>query len=449
MDFDLCIHFPLCRYSMNIFFEVQAMFVAPKQKTIDTSGKIFASNEIKADTSAVSKIDPSTTLGGGIKSIDNLPIAKDSFFSGLAKGLSQTLANPVTMTTGRDKLALTDPYGKVINSPSNQLVSVLSSYFGEAGAIIGGIASNPDLQKMTGELIKTGKVSSATSKAFLKNFGNGVLSGVSSVGSTVIDQLSKEIGIEGVDGKQLLSSVMGVDGAPRIEDVLSKNPTLSMIIKGKEYYTKGDFSSVDGLFKIVDNITSNTKISNLLDLSTEFQIFNIVTKQLMEFEAPDLFKEVIKYFQTKDTNSDSSVYNRTTEYLLDNVGNAIDTSSVVYMELLLDNVDAYKVLNTNANFVNDFLRSFNLRYDQTPTADMGERLNTLLTRIDKNWSKTQLTPGQGDFVTDLKLFKTLSTDAAMVFSLAGLYTTEMTIANYYPEQSITKYMKELYPLSVL
>lgn len=424
------------------------MFVAPNRVTIDKSGGAFASNKIDTNTKASQVINPSTTLGAGANVLNILPVERDSFLGGFINGLNNVLASGVTTTNGRNKLATVDPFAKVIDTPQNQLSSILSNYFGAPGAIVGGIVENEPLRKMTSELIRTGKVDSATSKAYLKTMGNNILAGVSEVTGGILNQVQKDIGLAGVDGKQLVSSILGVDGAPRVEDVLAQNPTISMIVKGKEYLSQADYNSTDGLFKILDNITRDSSISTLFDLKTELSVFNVVTNSLMAFDAPDLFKKVEDYFKnkSKDNPDDNS---RLTTYYLDNLDNAIDNSSMTYVEELLKTVPAYKILDTNRNFISNFLKSFTLRYDQEPTPEIGKRLDDILNSIDPLWAKTRLVPGQGNYVSDLLPFKQMSNDAERVFTLAGLYQVELVIANYYPIQPMKNYMKSLYPYAVL
>lgn len=416
------------------------MFVAPDRVFVDKSGGAFSSNKVNTKTNPSQTIDPSTTLGVGADVLNLLPVERDSFVGGFLNGLNSVLASGVTTTDGRNKLATVDPFKKVVNSPQNQLSSVLSNFFGMPGAIVGGIVENEPLRKMTSELIRTGKVSSETSKAYLKNFGGNVLAGV---GGDILNQIQSDIGMTGVDGKQLMSSVLGVDGAPRIEDVLAQNPTVAMVIKGKEYFAQADFNSVDGLFKVIDNLTSPNSISTMLDIKTEMSVFNVITKSLMAFDVPKLFQDVSDHFKKK--NNGESGGKAETLYYLDNLDNAIDNSSITYLEETVKRIPAYKILDSNRNFVGDFLKVFTLRYDQEPSADIGIRLDNILTQIDPNWAKAQLIPGQGEYVSSLLPFKQMSNDAERVFTLAGLYQTELVIANYFPIQPMKNYMKALYP----
>lgn len=416
----------------------------PKQTSVDFSGGAFSSNKIKGASNGSQVVNPATTLGlPDITAL--LPIEKDGLIGSMLGGLSNMLANPITKSDGRSKLTTIDPFGKVITTPQNQLSSILSNFFGTPGAVVGGIVENEPLRKLTSEFIRTGKVDSATSKAYLKNFSGNLLSGVVEGSAPFMAQVQKQIGLDGVDGKQLVSSLLGIDGAPRLEDVLSQNPTISMIVKGKEYFANADFTSANGIFKVVDNLTKNTQLSSLFDLKTEFAIMNVLTKGLMDFDAPDLFSKVGDWFRNDDP--DYKGVDKETSYYLDNLDNAIEKSSMTYLDGLLERVPASKVLDENRNFVNEFLTNFTLRYDQDPTAEIGLRLNKLMTDIDPKWNTTQLVPGKGDYVSDLKPFKLMSDDACRVFMLAGLYTTELTIANYYSVKPVKEYMKSLYPFA--
>lgn len=425
------------------------MFIPPKRAEIVKSSGAFASNVVNKASIGGQSINPKTVIGsvGSLSTL--LPIEQDSFAASLLGGFTNAIANPILTTTGRDKLATVDPYKGVISTPQNQLSSILSNYFGTSGAILGGIVENEPLRKLTSEFIRTGKVDSATSKAYLKGFQNNLLSGVSDVTAPWLNQVTSEIGLTGVNGKQLLSSVMGVDGAPRLTDVLSQNPTINMVVKGKEYFANSDFSNVDGIFKVLDNLTSNTGLSSLLDLKTEFALLNVVTEGLMAFDAPDLFKKVGDHFKDSDASGNSTGYSTETQYYLSNLQAAIDESSLTYMEGLLERVPASKVLDTNRNFVSDFLASYTLRYDEEPTKEIGIRLDTLMGKLDANWNKTQLISGQGEYVSDLTPFKTMSNDSCRVFMVADLYVTELTIADQYAIKPVSDYMKALYPFANL
>lgn len=423
------------------------MFVPPPQVTVDKSGGCFSSNRINTNLPSNQVINPKTTLGSGAEILNLLPVEQDSFASGFLKGLNATLAKPVTMTTGRDKLATVDPYKKVVETPQNQLASILSSYFGTPGVILGGIVENESLRKMTSELIRTGKVDSETSKAYLSNFKSNVLGGITEGVAPWLDTIKDDIGLEGVNSKQLVSSILGVKGSPRVEDVLQQNPTIAMVVKGKEYWSNADFSTTNGLFKVIDNITNNNAMSTLLDLKTEFSIFNTVTKSVMAFDDESLYTKLGDWF--KSSPGEEAPYDRETLYYLDNLDNAIDTSSLTYLEVMLKTVPPSKILDENRNFVSDFLNTFRLRYDQEPTAEMGKRLDDLMTQIDPNWAKAQLIPGKTGSYSALRPFKTMSDDAERVFTVAGLYETEMVIANYYPVQPMETYMKALYPYVML
>lgn len=424
------------------------MFVNPKQAEVLKSSGAFASSKINSASIGGQKINPNTVLGGAGNLTGLLPIEKDSFLGGLMGGLNTTLANPILSTNGRDKIASVDPFKGVITTPQNRLSSILSNYFGTTGAIVGGIVENEPLRKMTSEFIRTGKVDSETSKAYLKGFGNNLLTGITETTAPWLNQVQKNIGIDGVDGKQLVSSILGVDGAPRIEDVFKQNPTINMVVKGKEYFANADFTSANGIFKVLDNLTSNSQLSSLLDLKTELQIMNVLTKGLMAFDAPDLFSKVGDWFRG-DQEGNSTGYSSETEYYLDNLDNAIDESSMTFLEGLITRIGTTKILDKNRNFVMDFLANFTIRYDKEPSAEIGTRLNELMTQIDPNWAKTQLIPGKGDFVSDLLPFKNISNDACRVFMLANLYVTELTIADAYQVRPVSDYMKTLYPYAVI
>lgn len=443
------------------------MFKPPKQATVIKSTGAFASKQVNQFTKELQKINPKVTLGAGANLSNILPIEKDSFIEGLMGGVKSTvgipglanlnnlnsmLSNPVTVTNGRNKLNTVDPYKKVVNTPQNQLASILSNHFGTPGAIIGGIVGNEALRKMTSELIRTGKVDSDTSKAYLKNYNNNLLAGITEAGAPFLKQVQNTIGLTGVDSKQLLSSIMGIDGAPRVEDVLKQNPTISMIVKGKEYFSNADFTSVDGIFKVVDNLSANKQLSSMFDLKTEFAIMNVVTKSLMAFDAPDLFSKVGGWFRKDKSDGGGDTEDagaREIGYYLDNLTNAIEESSLTFIEGLLTRIPPNKILETNRNFILDFLTNFHLRYNQEPTAEMGVRLNAVMNQIDPNWYKTKLSPGKSEYVSDLKPFNVMSNDACRIFMLADLYVTELTIAGYYPERPLKDYMKSLYPYAMI
>lgn len=426
------------------------MFAKPKKIDVDFTGGCFSSNKTPLKIGTPQKIDPKTVIGSVGQKVGGLmPIEKDSFLGGFIGGLNQVLANPVTKTDGRKKLATVDPYAKVVNTPQNELSSILSNYFGTPGVVLGGIVKNEPLRKLTSEFIRTGKVDSEQSKKLIKSFNNNLLAGVSEMTAPWMKEVQDMIGIDGVDSKQLMSSLLGVEGAPRPEKVLSQNPTISMIVKGKEFFANADFSSTEGIFKVVDNLSANKQLSSMFDLKTEFAIMNVVTKGLMAFDAPDLFSKVGKWFRDQDDNTEKGSYNRETTYYLDNLDNAIDNSSMTFLEGLLKRVPASKILDENRNFVNDFLGSFTLRYDQEPSKEIGIRLSDLMTQIDPLWNKTQLTPGKGEYVSDLKPFKLLSRDAEKVFTLTELYDVELSMANYYTVKPVSDYMRSLYPFAPL
>lgn len=421
------------------------MFKMPKQAEINTGSKINGLGKATTPTKGTTNVNAGSMIGklaDKAASALGIPLGSDSFLGGFMSGLTSTLANPVLITNGRDNLALADPYESSIITPQNAVSSILSSFFGDTAFT--GLMKTPVIQEMTGQLLTTGKVDSSTTKKFLDDFKVGALQGLSDFSAPLLQNVQKQIGLD-VNAKDLLSGALGLPGAKSVEDVLKTDPTIAMYISGKKYFIDTDYNSLDSVGKLLDNLGGNRSITGLFDLKTELALMTEITKTIMGFDSDELFDKVKNnYTGGSDPRPEIDYQN----YLLESVDNVITESSIRFMERTVQEIGGAKVLDTRPDFIQAFLYNFMLNANEEPSAEIGQRLDAMLTSIDPKWKETIIDPRLDPAIgptTDLAVFRSCSSDAVACLIQAGIGLTEFIFCDFYPVQDIRWYMKSLYP----
>lgn len=390
-------------------------------------GKFFNPNVPSAAKDAAQKMIDSSkvintvgagTVGGAVQgAIGNILGGSSGSFGvtgsavpDVAASTMVKLAKPIFTAGGSDTGATVDVYGVVPNSVQNNVLSVLDDVFGIVNKGVSGI--------FAAELNKVGK-------------GAGILSNITNpkLAENVLGKLKDNI-LRGVPltekgMKETLFSAIGYDPkAPNVLDGLKKTGDamvkdivknfdgktgLVALYKDTKLILDGDAPHAEGMFKILDNITSNTKLGGFLDSSFQFEIINTVTKSMMNLGIPKVFDDIMEKI-TDDNKED---------YIRENLAQAILVGDINFIEFALKYISASWIIATYPDIIKVLVSSYtpNVTTLGDISKEEGQRFITLLDRLNSRWP--YVGSRNGIDVYNLEVFSQFNTSAKLALLAVG------------------------------
>lgn len=374
-----------------------------------SSGKIVDAKKL-AGTTNLAGVGKSGTLPGGPSNQAATDLVK--------------LARPVFTSGSSDTGATVDIYGTVLNSPQNKIQSVLGDVLGIVNKGLTGILSG-ELAKATSSM---NLISAITDEKVAGNilgqFRSDLLSGVPLTADGMQKTLFNAIGY---DGKSLnfLDGVQGM-GKSILKDITNAvdNQTgLLTLYKDTEILLKGDYSTADGIFKIISNITSNTKLGGFLDLTNQMKIIGAVTKTLYNLGVPELFEDI--YNSLTDSNKK--------RYVKENITEAFQAGDIDFIEFALKYHSGNWILSNYPNAINMIVSSYQPKtaIDGSVTRAEYVRFVNVLNSIDPHWAIKGTRHGKE--MGNLNVFANFNNHARLAFLAGGdrLMVSRMLIAEKY------------------
>lgn len=359
------------------------------------------------------------TLGGKIPSLagngvsggfNPAGMAIDSSLPSPEASALVSLAKPVFTSGTSVEAATVDIYDGVLPSPQNKLKTVLGKLLDVTNS---GIQSSLGkyIQESSKKLGILNKMTSLTSaKSVLDQMKGSVLSGVPITKDSMNKLLLETVGY---DGKSL-SFKDGLDslGESMLSDI-TKNLEASTGVIGMydsiRTVIKGDFDTADGIFKILENVTSNSKLASFLDISHSMQILNTVTQSLMNLGAPAYFDKIIEKVNHEDRD----------RFFNDNLEAGLFAGDIGFIESVLKHKSGAWIMASQPNAIVMLAMSFKPDLDEAGEVKPNsyERLWNVFNKLKHDWAIVDTRGGFERY--DLHLFAQFNSQTKLAIVAYG------------------------------
>lgn len=316
------------------------------------------------------------------------------------------LARPVFTAGTSDVGATVDIYGDTLNSPQNKIKSVIGDVLGIVNTGISGILQG-ELAKARSKMNLISAVTdSNVAKGILDQYKSNLLNGVPLTNDSMKSILYKAVGYSGSD----TSFASALENAKKtmLGDIVKNvdgSTGLITLYKNAELVIKGDYSTADGILKMVGNITSNTQLGSFLDLTNQMKLVSAVTKTLYNLGIPDIFEDIYN----KLTHNDKE------RYVRENIASAASEGDIDFVEFALKYYNGSWLLSNYPNIIRSIVSSYKPKTDLDGSVSKAEyeRLISILARIDVDWWVAKTVNGVK--VGNLNVFASFNNHARLAF----------------------------------
>lgn len=344
-------------------------------------------------------------------------------------GAMVKLADPVFGVGKSSTGATVDIYGNVLQSPQNTISSVLSETLGIVNKGLSGIFSK-NLSSLAGKITGLSKtISKEGAEDILNHFSSTILSGVPLTKTDMKNTLMKSLGFDensaiyrnGLNSKSILSDmVSNIDGTSGL--VALYNDTQMVL--------KGNYTTAQGIFKIIDNITGNTQLGNFLDITNQLKILGSVTKSLFGLGVTGAFD---KLFNSITGNSNQL------KYISDNLKSAANSGDINFFTFALQHVSGDWLIMHQPQLIPLLLKNYTPAKgtDGTVSKDTYAQFVNVINQINPEW---YYGGAVGEVqATNLQVFSQMNSSAMQAFLLSGdaRVIRSMIIAGKYSKSFVT------------
>lgn len=200
-----------------------------------------------------------------------------------------------------------------------------------------------------------------------------------------------------------------------------------------------------GLFASINELTKKSDLAQFFDTGAEAKLLTGLFDEAIRLRVPEAINVLVEnsYGSTENTNSVAS------NMALKNVTvKAMESGDMDVAKLLAEKLGSNQILAIEPKSAVKLLANFSLA---TPTPqnqleDMAAKLKETLGKIDPNW----MTSTRGSVeVFNIDAFSTMSGDARRVLETDPVLRDHINIASYFPAQSFTQVITDMYPLCPL
>lgn len=351
-----------------------------------------------------------------------------------AAGALVKLAKPVFTLGSTAEAVAVDIYGDTLNSPQNRIKSILGDVLDIANnSLLGSLSST--LKKATSKLGING-LNLKGAEDVLGQFKSNILAGVPLNKEGMAKSLQSAIGW---DGKSDIFTG-GIDNLAKsmlqeITQNIDGQTGLFTIYDDVRMVLKGDFDTAAGMFKILDNFTSNSTFAGLVDLTNQFKIINTVTKSLMNLGAPKLFDKIIEKIDRKDRDA----------YFRENIQTALMQGDLDFIAVTVRHLGGPWVMSNYPDALSRIATSYTPikdADDQVPSSEYVKLMN-VLESLDMDWDVVGMRHGVKVYSTEL--FSKFNDQAKLAFLAGGHreHITALLISEAYKVQFDTLHELQL------
>lgn len=358
----------------------------------------------------------------------------EEVFSGSSSSVDLSKLAPSIMTAGGDsKAAVVDIYKGTLNSPQNKITSILSGAMKGLGKFTGGLLNSKTLKAIQG----AARTYDTLKKVDWDEVGNGLknqlLTGIVAQSSPIINQTLGKCGFT-VETSGYIKGLAGLPGGVDLGSALKNNPKFKALYDGVDYLINdADYSSVDGMFKVLTNLTGNNAIAGVLNMQSTFALLGVVTETALLFDTPKLFEKINNYFKRDDERR---------QYIVENIAMAAYSANLAFFEYAMKHISRNNILSNHPTIMEDLLANFRFIDEQTPSVDLANRLIKVLNWLRPSWDVIKF--GER-IISNLELFTNMSASATELLRLTDKYRDAILIAGSYRNESLVSLLQNAYP----
>jgi hypothetical protein len=331
--------------------------------------------------------------------------------------MSSRLSNSMFQGRPGDKLLVKDTYEVTTGETRNSIFDTAKGIYSDA---IGGLKGNTSSPRDLTELVIGAKQGNMTKQEMLDK-------ALSAMGSS-IPSLFGQVGgtLQNVLGDTLRDAGFG-----EVAD-------LGKILYGAApLFVKGaDVDDVDGLIRIVGELTGQSEMMEFFNLGAEAGILSGIAKQLVRYGIGDLVDDLAE--MAHDESVKEAIFRGIIE-------NAINTSDLKSVNKALDKLGADGLLSERPNAIAEILAGYRFPEDFDMRNILTERnmlIGTLI-RISPYWT-TKLRNGVE--IRDYKNWVALGTDAkTLMMAVDDAHRITAISYNAVRQNSVAGVQAELYP----
>lgn len=358
----------------------------------------------------------------------------NEIFAGSSNSVDLSKLAPSIMTAGSEsKAAVVDIYKGSLNSPQNKITSILSGAMKGLEKFTGGLLNSKSLNAIQA----TARTYDTLKKVNWDDVGNGLknqlLTGIVAQSSPIINQTLGKCGFT-VETTGFIKGLAGLPGGIDLGEALKDNPKFKALYDGVEFLVKdADYSSVDGMFKVLSNLSGNSALAGLLNMQSTFALLGVITETALLFDTPKLFEKINNYFKKDDERR---------QYIIENIAMAAYSTNLAFFEYAMKHISRNNILSNHPTIMEDLLANFTFIDEQVPSVDLANRLIKVLNWLRPSWDKIKF----GDrVISNLELFTNMSASATELLRLTDEYRDAILIAGSYRSESLVSMLQKAYP----
>lgn len=332
--------------------------------------------------------------------------------------INARLADSMFVALPTDDVKAVDAYGIKGNETLNGLVSSLTKFGKESLAKAGGF-------KGLGEKLKDSVLGGLVSGQGLnvdafKDRVLGALGGKWGAFNSLTDTLKDDLMGVGVD-------------VAAIRDVKA---TLDGVVSD---FKTSDLKSAQGVFQLLNRVTGNSKLGQLIDVGAEAQVLQTIIHEAIQWDLPDLIDASVQYSRT----SEAAYY-----ALQSNLIVAAQNGNLHALQTITNKLGRDRVLADCPVIFQMVLNGYTLPsdYDANDWDAEWVRMNTILSAVSPDWGYVYV---NGERRIHLETFSSVSDDARVILSHHNSpFSVALMLAGRYQPDVMLGQLKANYPDAV-
>lgn len=344
------------------------------------------------------------------------------------------------VTSPDDKWATVDVYAETeVVKPKEGAVTRL---LGETKSLISdtvGKASDISLKDLAKAAYKKDTKTEKSILAQMKDVTKGAVAGVNDLKSDLSQTLMTSAGINPDKAKTLTDMLMKGKNIKQgaINALLDANPRVGILYNAGMAISGADLHSAKGIIGIVNSISGNSKLAEVLDMEGSFKVLGKLATYAAKIQmGVDLYDKILDKFHD---------WKHKKKFLLSISREAFLAGDLVLIDKIVTANGSAAVLAKVPDAVSLILMGVQLPYGHpVPTMDLRNLLVSVLNKVDPHWDRYKR---NGVWISNLEPFTYMGPGAKALLGLTRDYLIPMTIADSYPIRNLKQLGKQVLPFA--
>lgn len=320
--------------------------------------------------------------------------------------------------------------------------SAITRLVGETKSLIGdtvGKASDVSLVDLAKATYHKDDKTKASILAQMKDVTKGAIAGANDLKSDLSQTLLTSAGINPDKAKSLTDMLMKGKNIKQgsINALLDANPRVGVLYNAAHSVVGADLHSAKGIASILNSISGNSKLAEVLDMEGQFKILGKLATYATKVQLGiDFYDTVLNKFHD---------WKHKKQFLLSISRDAFLAGDIVLIDRIVTANGGPAVLAKVPDAVSLILMGIRLPYGTPkPTMDLHNQLISILTRIDPHWAQYKR---NGAWISNLEPFTYMGTGAKLLLGMNRDYVIEMAMAESYPMRNLRQLGKVVLPFA--